>query len=112
VVEGVVRVLGHPAAGDPAFDPLCPDAARSRAPYRVFNIGNSQPVALLDFIGAIESALGRAAVRRLLPMQDGDVPATFSDTSALEALTGFAPRTSVAEGVRRFVEWYRGYYGR
>jgi UDP-glucuronate 4-epimerase len=112
VVEGVVRVLDHPPAGDPAFDPADPDPARSRAPYRVFNIGNSDPVPLLEFIGAIEAATGRVAGKRLLPLQDGDVPATFADTRELEALVGFRPRTDVREGVRRFVDWYRGYYGR
>ncbi|MFN9773926.1 MAG: NAD-dependent epimerase/dehydratase family protein, partial [Burkholderiales bacterium] len=112
IVESLLRVLDHPPAGDPTFDPMHPDPARSRAPYRVFNIGNSDPVQLLDFIGAIESALGRTAQKRLLPLQDGDVPATFADTRELEALTGFRPGTDVREGVRRFVEWYRGYYGR
>ena len=89
-----------------------PDPAVSRAPYRVFNIGNSDPVPLLDFIGAIEKALGRRAEKRLLPMQDGDVPATFADTTELTKWVGFAPGTSVQEGVGRFVEWYRAYYGR
>jgi UDP-glucuronate 4-epimerase len=112
IVESLLRVLDRPPAGDPTFDPMHPDPARSRAPYRVFNIGNSDPVQLLDFIGAIESALGRSAHKRLLPLQDGDVPATFADTRELEALTGFRPGTDVREGVRRFVEWYRGYYGR
>ncbi len=112
VVESLARVLERPPAGDPDFDPLHPDPARSRAPYRVFNIGNSDPVPLLDFIGSIEAALGRTAHKRLLPMQDGDVPATFADTRELEALTGFRPRTDLREGVRRFVDWYRGYYGR
>jgi UDP-glucuronate 4-epimerase len=112
IVEGVVRVLDHPPAGDPSFDPARPDPARSRAPYRVFNIGNSDPVPLMDFIGAMEAAIGRRADKRFLPMQDGDVPGTFADTTELAALVGFSPRTDVHEGVRRFVAWYRGYYGR
>ena len=112
VVESLARVLERPPAGDPGFDAMHPDPARSRAPYRVFNIGNSDPVPLLDFIGAIEAALGRTAHKRLLPLQDGDVPATFADTRELEALTGFRPRTDLREGVRRFVDWYRGHYGR
>jgi UDP-glucuronate 4-epimerase len=112
IVEGVVRVLDHPPAGDPGFDPMHPDPARSRAPYRVFNIGNSDPVPLLEFIGAIEAALGLTAVKRLLPLQDGDVPATYADTAELEALVGFRPGTDIREGVRRFVAWYRSYYGR
>jgi UDP-glucuronate 4-epimerase len=111
-VESLVRVLERPPAGDPTFDAMHPDAARSRAPYRVFNIGNSEPVPLLEFIGAIEAALGRSALKRLLPMQDGDVPATFADTRELEALTGFRPRTPIGEGVGRFVDWYRAYYRR
>jgi UDP-glucuronate 4-epimerase len=95
IAEGVVRVLGHVPS-----------------PYRVLNIGNSDPVALGDFIAAIEDALGMTARRRLLPMQPGDVPATFADVSALTALIGFRPGTDVREGVRRFVDWYRAYYGR
>jgi UDP-glucuronate 4-epimerase len=95
IVEGVVRVLGHVPS-----------------PYRVLNIGNSDPVALGDFIAAIENALGAKAHRLLLPMQPGDVPATFADVSALTALIGFRPGTDVREGVLRFVEWYRAYYGR
>ena len=112
IVEGVVRVLDHPPGGNPDFDPGNPDPASSRAPYRVFNIGNAEPVALLDFIGAMEAATGVVANKRLLPMQPGDVPATFADTSELASLVGFAPRTDVREGVRRFVDWYRTYYHR
>lgn len=113
IAEGVVRVLERPpAAGDPAFDPLLPDPSRSTAPYRVFNIGNSDPIPLLDFIAAMEAALGVKAVRRMLPMQDGDVPATYADTSALREWAGFAPHTDVRDGVRRFVDWYRAYYRR
>jgi UDP-glucuronate 4-epimerase len=112
IVEGVVRLLDHPPAGDPTFDPMKPDPARSRAPYRIFNIGNSDPEPLMDFIGAIEAAVGKTAEKRFLPLQDGDVPATFADTAELAALVGFRPRTDVREGVKRFVEWYRAYYKR
>jgi len=112
IVEGVVRLLDHPPAGDPAFDAMHPDPASSRARYRVFNIGNSEPVPLMDFIAAMESAIGREAIKEFLPMQDGDVPATFADTSELAALVGFAPRTDVREGVRRFIDWYRSFYSR
>ncbi|MEI7443810.1 MAG: NAD-dependent epimerase [Burkholderiales bacterium] len=112
VVEGVVRVLDRVPGPDPAYDPMAPDPASARAPYRVFNIGNAEPVPLLEFIAAIEAALGRRAELRLLPMQPGDVPATFADTSALADWVGFAPRTPVREGVRRFVDWYRDHYGR
>jgi len=112
VVEGVVRVLDHPPAAGPDDDALESDRSSSAASHRVFNIGNSEPVPLLEFVAAIEAALGCRADTRLLPMQDGDLPATFADTSALEALTGFRPHTPVREGVRRFVDWYRGYYRR
>jgi UDP-glucuronate 4-epimerase len=112
IVEGVVRLLDHPPQGDASFDPLKPDPARSRAPYRVFNIGNADPVPLMDFIAAMERAVGREAVKEFLPMQDGDVPATFADTSELAALVGFAPATPLEQGVQRFVQWYRSFYGR
>jgi UDP-glucuronate 4-epimerase len=110
IVEGVVRVLDRTATPDPDFDPLSPDPGRSRAPYRVFNIGNHEPVPLLEFIDCIEQAVGRQAVKRMLPMQDGDVPATYADVQALQAWVGFAPRTSLREGVARFVAWYREHY--
>lgn len=110
IVEGVIRVLDKPAAPDPDFDPLMPDPGRGSVPYRVFNIGNQDPVPLMEFIGAIESALGKVAEKNFLPMQDGDVPATYADVSALDEWVGFAPSTPVQEGVRRFVEWYREYY--
>jgi UDP-glucuronate 4-epimerase len=110
IAEGVVRVLDRPATPDAAFDAAAPDPARSSAPYRVFNIGNSDPVELMSFVEAIERALGREAKKNFLPLQDGDVPATFADVSELAHWTGFRPRTSVAEGVERFVAWYRAYY--
>ncbi len=110
IASGVVRVLDRPATADPAFDAASPDPARSNAPYRVFNIGNSDPVPLMAFIEAIEASLGRAAIKEFLPMQDGDVPATSADVSELEAWTGFRPDTPVREGVGRFVQWYRDYF--
>ena len=110
IAEGVVRVLDRPAAADTAFDPAAPDPARSNAPYRVFNIGNSDPVPLMDFIEAIEQALGKTARKNFLPLQDGDVPATFADVSELSEWTGFKPGTPVREGVGRYVRWYRSYY--
>lgn len=110
IVEGVVRVTDRIAAPDPAFDPMNPDPATSNAPYRVFNIGNHNPVDLMDFISALEEALGKKAQKNFLPMQDGDVPATYADTGALRAEVGIAPNTPVKEGVAKFVEWYRGYY--
>jgi len=110
IVEGVVRVLDRPAEPDPSFDPMAPDPARSNAPYRVFNIGNNQPVELMAYIEALETCLGQTAIKNFLPLQPGDVPATEADASELEAATGFAPCTPVSEGIKRFVEWYRAYY--
>jgi UDP-glucuronate 4-epimerase len=108
VVEGCVRVLARPATPDPAWDPAAPDAASSSAPYRLYNIGNSRPVPLLDFIGEIERATGRKANLNLLPMQAGDVEKTAADTEALREAVGFAPSTPLSEGIGRFVAWYRG----
>jgi UDP-glucuronate 4-epimerase len=110
IAEGVVRVLDRPATADPAFDAAKPDPARSNAPYRVFNIGNSDPVTLMAFIEAIEAAVGKPAIKNFMPLQDGDVPATFADVSELTAWTGFKPGTPIAEGVGRFVAWYRAYF--
>lgn len=110
IAEGVVRVLDRPATADPAFDATRPDPARSNAPYRVFNIGNNDPVKLMSFIEAIEIALGKTASKNFLPMQDGDVPATFADVSELAEWTGFTPGTPVTVGVGRFVDWYRNYF--
>ena len=110
IAEGVVRVLDRAAAADPAFDPSNPDPARSNSPYRVFNIGNSDPVRLMDFIESIEQALGKTALKNFMPLQDGDVPATFADVCELASWTGFKPGTAVREGVANFVRWYRGYY--
>ena len=110
IVEGVIRVLDRTAVSNPAFNAATSDPATSNAPYRVFNIGNNKPVPLLDFIGCIENALGKKAEKRLLPMQDGDVPATYANTDALNEWVGFMPDTNVQEGVNSFVAWYRAYY--
>jgi UDP-glucuronate 4-epimerase len=110
IAEGVVRVLDHPAAADPEFDPAQPDPARSNSPYRVFNIGNCDPVKLMDFIESIEQALGKTALKNFMPLQDGDVPATCADVTELTGWTGFKPGTPVRQGIGRFVDWYRGYY--
>lgn len=110
IVEGVIRVLDRTATANPAFDSGTSDPATSSAPYRVFNIGNNNPVPLLDFIGCIENALGKKAEKNLLPLQDGDVPATYANTDALNDWVGFVPGTGVQEGVDRFVTWYRDYY--
>jgi UDP-glucuronate 4-epimerase len=111
IVEGVIRATDRVAEPDPGFDPDRPDPGRSRAPFRVFNIGNHDPVELGVFIDVIEAAIGKKAEKIFLPMQDGDVAATYADTRELDAWTGFAPATGIAEGVRRFVAWYRDYYG-
>ena len=110
IVEGVVRVMDCPAAGDAAWDPARPRADASAAPWRLFNIGNHERVELMRYVRALESALGMKARVEYLPMQPGDVAATEADVSALEALTGFRPKTPVEEGVRRFVSWYRDYF--
>ena len=110
IVEGVVRVLDQPARASESFDGLAPDPACSNVPYRLFNIGNDQPVDLLAFIEALEGALGQVANKRFLPLQDGDVPATWADTALLGQAVGFAPKTSVQDGVGQFVRWYRDYY--
>ena len=110
IVQGVVRTLDRPAEPDAAYDGTAPNPSTSRAPYRVFNIGNQDPVPLLDFITAIEAATGKTAEKDFQPMQPGDVPVTSSDVSALTAWTGFAPGTPLREGMGRFVEWYRGYF--
>ena len=110
IVEGVIRTLDRVAEPDFAFDALQPNPGTSNAPYRVFNIGNNNPVQLLDFIGAIENALGQKAEKRLLPLQDGDVPATYANTDLLNEWVGFVPDTTVEDGVGRFVAWYREYY--
>ncbi len=110
IAEGVVRTLDRPAAPNEEWDGAKPDPATSLAPYRVFNIGNNRPVPLMDYIGALEKALGRKATLDLLPMQAGDVPSTMADVTELEKATGYRPRTTVDVGVARFVEWYREFY--
>ena len=111
IVEGVIRTLDHVAQPDPAYDPQQPTPGTSQAPYRVYNIGNDQPVQLLRFIELMEQNLGRTVEKRLLPMQPGDVPDTWADVSALRRDVGYAPSTSIEEGVARFVAWYREYHG-
>jgi UDP-glucuronate 4-epimerase len=111
IVEGVIRVLDRPAEPDPSYRSDQPDPGTSNAPFRVFNIGNHNPVQLLDYIGCIEEALGRTAEKNLLPLQDGDVPATYADVDALRDWVGFTPATDVRTGIQRFVAWYRAYYG-
>jgi UDP-glucuronate 4-epimerase len=110
IVEGVIRTLDHPAQPDTAYDPEQPNPGTSSAPYRVYNIGNDKPVQLLRFIELLEQNLGRTAEKNLLPMQPGDVPDTWADVSALRRDVGYAPDTSIEDGVARFVKWYREYH--
>ena len=110
IVEGVIRAIDNTARPDPNWSGDKPDSATSYAPYRVYNIGNNQPVELMRYIRVLEDALGRKADLDLLPMQEGDVPATYANVDALQNDVGFRPRTPVEEGVRRFVEWYKDYY--
>ena len=110
IVEGVVRVIDHPPAGDPAWSGDAPDPSTSYAPWRVFNIGNSRPVQLMRYIELIEEAVGKKAILDLMPMQDVDVPSTLADTTELDRVVGYRPGTTVDEGVPRFVRWYRDYF--
>mgnify|MGYP001477417392 FL=1 len=110
VVEGVVRVLDRPPRPQPGFDAMNPDPASSSAPYRIYNIGNHQPVDLMSYINVLERALGRTAEKKLLPLQDGDVVATYAEMAALQADIGFVPATSITDGIGRFVDWYCSYY--
>ena len=110
IVEGVLRVAARLPSGDPEWRGDQPDPGTSRAPYRLYNIGNNSPVELMYLIETLERALGRQAVKRILPMQPGDVPATYADVDDLARDVGFKPATPIEEGVRRFVSWYREFY--
>ncbi len=111
IVEGVVRALDRPAAPDVAWTGETPNSATSSAPYRLYNIGNHQPVELLRMIAMLEQAIGKTAKKQFLPIQPGDVPATYADVQDLIDDVGFKPDTPLEEGIRRFVKWYRSYYG-
>jgi UDP-glucuronate 4-epimerase len=111
IVEGVLRVADRTPTGDPAWCGDAPDAASSFAPWRVYNIGNNQPVELLRFIEVLEQCLGKKAEKHFLPMQPGDVPATFAEVDDLMADTGFRPSTSIEEGLEKFTAWFSFYYG-
>jgi len=110
IVEGVVRVMGRPAEPNPAWQADDPDPGTSYAPYKIYNIGNNNPIELLEFIGEIERALGRKAQKEFLDLQPGDVPATYADVDDLIADVGFKPETPIKTGIQRFIEWYREYY--
>jgi UDP-glucuronate 4-epimerase len=110
IVEGLVRILDRPAAPNEQWTGDQPDPGSSKAPWRVYNIGNSAPVQLTQYIAAIEEALGKTATKELLPLQDGDVPDTHADVEDLVREFGYKPETQVEEGIKRFVEWYQGYF--
>ena len=110
IVEGVMRVIDRPAEPDPTWSGAAPNPATSQAPYRLFNIGNNNPVQLMRYIQALETCLGKKATMNMLPMQPGDVPATDADVSHLSDWVGFKPQTQVEDGIARFVTWYRDYY--
>ena len=111
IVEGVVRVIDHPPSGSDSWDGTSPDPSTSMAPYKIYNIGNQNPVALMDFIKAIENKLGVVAQKEMLPMQPGDVEATYADVADLVEDLGYRPNTSIEDGIGQFVDWYTAYYG-
>ncbi|MCH8545006.1 MAG: NAD-dependent epimerase [Alcanivorax sp.] len=110
IVDGVIRALNRIPAGNPDWSGLSPDPASSRAPWKIYNIGNSKPVELLRYIELMELALGKTTEKELLPLQPGDVEHTYADVTALQRDTGYAPATSIEEGIARFVAWYQDYY--
>ena len=110
-MEGVVRVIDRVPSGNSSWDGMNPDPGSSKAPYRIYNIGNNSPVKLLDFIKILEQELGIEAKKNFLPMQPGDVHATYADVDDLAADTGYRPFTPIGEGLKSFVSWYREYYG-
>ena len=110
IVEGVIRVMNHVPEADSAWTSDAPNPSSSCVPYRLYNIGNNQPVELMAFVEAIEDELGTKAIKEYLPMQAGDVPATYADVDDLIADTGFKPSTSIKDGIRNFIAWYKDYY--
>jgi len=110
IVEGVVRVTDRIPEPNPSWSGDAPDPATSYCPYRVYNIGNNKPVKLMEFVEAIEKALGKEAIKNFMPMQPGDVPSTCADVSELEKDVGFKPNTSIQEGINNFVAWYSEYF--
>jgi UDP-glucuronate 4-epimerase len=110
IIEGVVRVMARLPEPNPAWRGDSPDPGTSYTPYKLYNIGNNNPVELLEFIEEIENALGRKAKKEFLDMQPGDVPATYADVDDLMQDVGFKPATPIASGIRHFIEWYKDYY--
>ncbi|MFQ5685223.1 MAG: capsular biosynthesis protein CpsI, partial [Candidatus Scalindua sp.] len=111
IVEGVVRLIDKVPGPNPGWSGDDPDSATSYAPYRIYNIGNNNPIELMKFIGVLEDCLGKKAKKNLLPIQPGDVPETYADVDDLAKDVGFKPATPIEEGIKKFVEWYREYYG-
>jgi UDP-glucuronate 4-epimerase len=111
IVESLIRIIYKPPTHDATFDTDKPNPATSWAPHRIFNIGNSNPTPLMDYISAIENCIGVKAKKEFLPLQMGDVPATSSDCSELESWIGFKPKTSINQGVEKFILWYKSFYG-
>ena len=111
ITEGVVRTIDNPPAGNKNWNGKNPDPGSSLAPYKIYNIGNNSPVQLLDFIETIEKALGKTAKKNMLPMQPGDVKATYADVDGLVEDFGYRPGTKIKDGISKFIKWYREYYG-
>jgi UDP-glucuronate 4-epimerase len=110
IVEGVLRTLDNTATANPGWSGLTPDSASSKAPWRVYNIGNQTPVELLHYIELLEKHLGKTTEKNLLPMQPGDVPDTYADVETLIADVGYQPKTSIDDGIKQFTAWYKGFY--
>lgn len=110
IVEGIIRVMDNPPSGNPLWDANAPDPATSYANYRVFNIGNNSPVKLMDFVVAIENAVGKKAIKNFMPLQAGDIPSSCADVTELAASIGFRPNTPIQQGINNFIEWYRDYF--
>ena len=110
IVEGITRVINHPAEANPNWDPKHPDPATSTGPFKIYNIGNNNPVKLLDFVHAIEDQLGKTAEKIMMPLQPGDVPATYADVDDLVNDLGYQPSTKVQTGIKNFIDWYKEYY--
>ena len=110
IVEGILRALDNPAQPDPNWSGTAPNPASSQAPWRVYNIGNGNPIKLTDFIACIEKQLGKKAIFNLMPLQPGDVPATYADTQALQHDLGYTPTTTIDNGIKQFIDWYQSYY--
>ena len=110
IVEALVRLVDTVATPEPSFNPMAPDPGSSQCPYRVYNIGNNQPVELSHFIEVLEACIGRTAKKNYLPLQAGDVVETYADVSDLERIIGFKPATPIEKGIASFVNWYRAYH--